>query len=186
MQFRRCLQLVSVLALVCAGAFSQTVTSNLIGVLTDPAGAVVPSVEVQLTDQGTGVVRTATSGGDGLFRFTNLGPASYTVSAQAKGFKSYVLKGVNLASSETRDLGRIVLELGSQVDTVTVTAESTPVQTASGERSALVDSSQLNTVALKGRDLFGYMKLVPGIVGEVSGETTSSRSMTSVYINGGG
>ena len=186
MSLRKCLQLISVLALAYAGAFSQTVTSNLVGILTDPAGAVVPGGEVQLTEQGTGSVRTTTSGSEGIYRFTNLEPGLYTVSVKAKGFKTSTLTGINLAASETRNLGQIVLEVGNVVDTVTVTAEATPVQTGSAERSALVDATQLTTVALKGRDLFGYMKLIPGIVGEVSGETASRTSMSSVYINGGG
>ena len=68
----------------------------------------------------------------------------------------------------------MVLQLGSVSDSISVTAEIAQVQLSSSEKSQTVDSSQLEDLTLKGRDLFGYMKLVPGVI-----DTGSSRDVTS-------
>ncbi|MCX6628333.1 MAG: carboxypeptidase regulatory-like domain-containing protein [Candidatus Solibacter sp.] len=147
------------------GVFGQSGSSTLLGTLTDPADAVVPNVTVTVTDQATGAVYNSSSNESGLFRVLNLRPGSYSLRVQAAaGFKAFDMTNIALASSENRDLGKLVLQLGSVSEEVSVTAGATPVQTASSERSALIDNDQLNNVALKGRDAFGYMRLVPGIV----------------------
>ncbi len=180
-------RLICTLALAGAGLSGQTVSSSLVGTLTDPTGAVVTGIEVQLTDQVTGVVRKAVSGGEGLFRFVNLPSGVYQLSVKAQGFKAYTQQDISLASSETRDVGRVSLLVGSIVEEISVTALATPVQTASSEKSALIDGRQLNQLALKGRDMFGFLRLIPGVV-----DTTGSRDVTSpnaiggISINGGG
>ncbi|MEK7403495.1 MAG: carboxypeptidase regulatory-like domain-containing protein [Acidobacteriota bacterium] len=182
----RTVQLMCTLALLCGSVFGQAVSSNIIGTVTDPGDASVPGVEVQLRDQGTGMVRTFTTSVEGIFRFTNLPPGTYTIALQAQGFKAYTQQGINLASSETRDLGRIRLALGSLTEQVTVAAEVTPVQTASSEKSSLVDGTQLLRIALKGRDMMGMLNLIPGVVATRVGETTSEDSIGGVNVNGMG
>jgi hypothetical protein len=180
MSTQRMLLVLCLCALLCTSAFSQTISGSIIGTITDPANAVMPGVAVQITDTATGAVRSATSNESGLFRFVNLEPSTYTVTVKAQGFKTRVETTIELSASETRDLGRMSLSLGSLTDEVTVTAERTPVQTASGEKSQTVDGNQLNDITLKGRDLFGYMKLVPGVI-----DTTASRDVTSPNAIGG-
>ena len=187
MVFLKTMRVFCILALLCGCAFSQT-SSNLIGTLTDPTGAVVPSVEVQLTDQATGSVRGTTTTASGIFRFTNMAPGTYTVTVKAPGFKSYAQKGIALAASDTRDLGRIALELGTVTQEVSVTAQATPVQVASSEKSSLIDGNQLTNLALKGRDLFGFLQLIPGITGATGSETTTTGLPGTINIvtKGGG
>jgi hypothetical protein len=71
--------------------------------------------------------------------------------------------GLNLAAQETRDPGKVQLVIGSQAEEVSFTAVATPVQTASSEKSSLVDGSQLNQIAIKGRDMMAMMNLIPGV-----------------------
>jgi len=179
------------LALACfltlpGAAFAQTVSSNIVGIAVDPAAAVVPAAAIRLTDQSTGVERRTQTDSSGLFRLNNLTPGTYTITLTAKGFKTHSQKEIQLSSSGTRDLGRIVLTLGTVDQTVAVTAQVTPVQTASSEKSALIDGNQLNTVALKGRDLFGFMRLIPGVVDTQTGrDVTAPGAIGGLSINGG-
>jgi len=168
------------LFVLSAGLYSQVVSSNLVGTIVDPAQAVVPNAEVVLTDEQVGTTRTTRTNEQGLFRFTNLNPGTYSITIKAQGFSSYVQKGINLSSSETRDLGRISLQIGSVAETVSVTAEATPIQTASSEKSATIEGTQLNMIALKGRDFFGFLSLIPGVV-----DTSTSRDVTSPNAIGG-
>jgi len=184
---RRLAQFLCVVACLCVGLFGQTVTSTLIGTLIDPAGAVVPNADIRLTDQDSGAVRTGKTNELGLFRFTNLATGNYMVSVKAQGFKTYEQKSITLASSSTRDLGRIELSIGALADTVEVTAEATPVQVSSSEKSALVDGDQLNKLAIKGRDLLVLLNTLPGVyinVGAYNAETTSEEGIRQVSING--
>ena len=185
---RRLLFSFVIIALFLAGAvsvFGQSGSSTMLGTLTDPADAVVPSVNVVVTDVATGAVYNATSNEAGLFRVLNLRPGTYSLKVQAAGFKALDMNNIALASSENRDLGRLVLQIGAVSEEVSVTAQATPVQTASSERSALIDNTQLSSVALKGRDAFGYMRLVPGIV-----DSNNDRSLagpggaSNISING--
>src|SRR5712691_9124622 len=145
------LGLATLFAVSAVSTYGQTGSSVLLGTLTDPGDAVIPGTSLMLTEQATGAVSTATSNEGGLFRVLNLRPGRYTLRVQAGGFKALEMKDIELASSETRDLGKLVLQIGTQVEEISVTAATTPVQTASSERSALIDNTQLTEVTLKGR-----------------------------------
>ena len=169
-----------------SSANAQTVSSSIVGTAVDQTGAVVPGAAVTLRDQLQGVTRTATSGANGVFRFPNLAPSTYTVTINAHGFKVSSTTGIELGGSETRDLGKIALEVGAVSQEVTVTAAVTPIQTSSSEKSAELTGSELNALPLKGRDLFGAMELVPGVV-DTRGSTrnvTSPNAIGGITING--
>ena len=142
---RRFDELCCLLALVAlsTSALAQQGTSTMIGAISDPADAAVPNAVLQLTEQATGTVRNLATPPTGLFRFIDLPPGKYSLQVKAQGFKIYELNGIELASSETRDLGRLGLQVGGVTETVSVTAEATPVQTASSERSASILPQQL-------------------------------------------
>jgi hypothetical protein len=171
-------------ALVATNAFAQTVSSSLMGTVLDPANAVIPSAPVTLTDIDTGTVRNALTDSSGVFRFLNLVPGSYSVTVHVTGFKSLVQSNITLAAQETRDVGSLSLELGSPSERISVMAEATPVQTSSSEKSQMVDGHQLNDITLKGRDLFGYMRLIPGVIDTANRDVTSPNGFSNITING--
>jgi hypothetical protein len=172
---------------------AQTVSSSMVGTVLDPAGAVVPNATVTLTEVDTGNSRTTSTDTAGVFRFLNLAPGNYTVSIQATGFKTLSKTNVMVAANETRDVGKIALALGNTSETISVVAEATAIQLSSSEKAQLVDSKQLESITLKGRDLFGYMKLVPGVVdragllgdpGAGNRDVASENGIRAITING--
>src|SRR5271170_1606311 len=75
--------------LTTPSAFSQTVTTgDVVGVVTDSSGAVVPKATVTLKSIDSGETRTDTTGAQGLYRFPLLKPGEYLVSASIAGLKS--------------------------------------------------------------------------------------------------
>lgn len=178
-------KLIPTLLCLAAACFAQTGSSTLVGIVTDPTDAIIPGVSIRVTAEATGASSAVQSNEAGLFRVLDLKPGRHSVRIEAQGFKTLEIKGIDLTSSENRDLGRLVLQIGAISDEVSVTSQATPVQTASSERSAVIDTNQLAQVALKGRDPFGFMRLVPGIV-----DTNSDRSLAgpgsanNLYING--
>ena len=117
-------------AVAASAAFGQTVSSAIVGTLTDPGNALVPNAQITLTGKATGATRAVQSNGAGLFRFLDLNAGEYSLQVKAPGFKTFDMSGILLASAENRDLGTLVLRLGSLTGEVSVTAQATPVQTA--------------------------------------------------------
>jgi hypothetical protein len=163
----------------------QTVSSSLEGTVLDPANAVVPGAPVTLTDKDTGGVRSSVTDSSGLFRFLDLPPGNYSVSVRAPGFKGFTQASVTVEANQTRDLGKLSLEIGNTSETVTVIAEAQAIQLASSEKSQAIAGNQLNDITLKGRDLFGYMKLVPGVIDTTAArDVTSPNAIAGITING--
>ena len=191
MSVKRMAQIICVMALLCSCAFSQSTTGTMTGTITDSSNAAVAGAQIEAKNLTTGAVRTTTSGPEGIFVFNSLEPARYNLTAKATGFKAYAQTDIDITASAPRDLGRIALSLGALTEEVSVTAISTPVQTASSENSKLVDSSQIAGITMKGRDLFAILQTVPGIsLGNLyltGGDATNEGAgIGALQINGGG
>jgi len=143
---------------------AQTITGTITGTVKDPSNLPVAGAEVRLTHQATGVERRASSNERGDFVFPSLQPGLYAVSVSAPGFKRLEKRDIALSASETLSVGELVLEVGAVAETVTVTAQAAIVQTASGERSGVVTSSQVEHLLIKGRNVHALLQLLPGVV----------------------
>ncbi len=184
MALQRIARVLCALVLVCGCIFGQTTTGTLVGTVVDPGNSAVPGTEVELRNTATGAVITTSTGVEGIFRFNSVIPATYTLTVKpAAGFKTYTQSDIDVTANEVRDLGRITLALGAITERVSVTAEATPVQTASGENSKLIDKDQFAYLTLKGRDMFGMMVTIPGVT-LTQRDTTSENTVGSVRING--
>ncbi len=138
-----------------------------------------------MTDTDTGSVRSAVTDNSGLFRFLNVSPGNFSISVSVAGFKNLIQSNVMVGANDTRDVGRLSLALGNTSEKVSVIAEATAIQLASSEKSQLVDGKQLNDITLKGRDLFGYLKLVPGVIDTTAArDVTSPNAIAGITING--
>lgn len=77
------------LIFVARAAFSQSTFGSLTGVVTDSSGAVVPNAQVQVTNEGTGAIRTVATGSAGDFNVPSLDLGTYRVRITATGFTAY-------------------------------------------------------------------------------------------------
>jgi hypothetical protein len=177
--FELCLSLVP--------AFPQNISGTLSGTVKDPAGSVVPNAQVTLTNQNTGASQTIRSNDAGMFVFPSVLPGTYTVTVSMSGFRSYQVRDVALTQSERRSLGDIVLQIGPVQERVEVTAEVTPVQTASSERAGLIAGTQLQNTAIRGRDFVALIATLPGIYDSNSQSRIVSKGPGAggLHINGG-
>ncbi len=105
---------------------------------------------------------------------------------KANGFKSEVQVGIAVQAQEIHNGGKMILSLGSVSDSITVTAEIAQIQLSSSEASRTVDSADLDDLTLKGRDLFGFMRLVPGVIdtGAQGRDVTSPNQLRGFTIQG--
>jgi hypothetical protein len=93
-------------------------------------------------NQDLGSVQSATTDSTGTFRFADVAPGTYLIAVQATGFKAFKEQNIVVSASETRDVGKLALELGSMTEFISVTAEATPIQLASSEKAQLIDANQ--------------------------------------------
>lgn len=168
-------------------AFGQNVSSSVKGIVTDPSGAVVAGATCTLTNNATGQSATANTMTDGGFTFATVLPGVYKLSVTAAGFKALAMEKIEVTAAEVRTLGNLTLAVGETKDSVTVTAEATPIQLGSAERSGLVSGSQLNEIAIKGRDLMAFLKTIPGVVdpsGGAGSDAVDPNAAINLSING--
>ena len=76
--------------LVSLGVFAQAPTGIITGTVTDESGAVVPNVNVTITNKATGVSRAATTNAEGYFSAAALPAGDYEVKAEVTGFRTLV------------------------------------------------------------------------------------------------
>src|SRR5882757_5228223 len=67
-------------------ALAQVATGTISGIVSDPAGAVIPESTVVLTNSATGQVFTSTTNANGFYSFPALQPGQYQVEATKRGF----------------------------------------------------------------------------------------------------
>jgi len=179
---------------VPAPLLAQTTSSTLSGTVEDASAAILPNVSITLTGEGNGFVRTTTSNfvrtttsnKDGFFSFPELTAATFTLEIDAPGFKHYRQIGIALDSSEQRSLGAVRLQIGNLIESVTVEADAAVVNLASSERSGLLDNTQLDHMALRGRDVFDAVSLMPGVIDTSDGrDAPGPTSIGNIYILGG-
>ncbi len=144
-------------------AWGQSFQGSLRGRVLDPNGAGTPTARLTLTDESTSVARTTVSDDKGEYDFAAVTPATYTVTAEAAGFKKLERKGVVILTqiNSTLDLS---LEIGQISDAVNVTAEAPALQTADGSTGQLIQNQQITDLPLLGRNPFFEGELAQGVV----------------------
>ena len=87
--------------LLSAAVLAQSPLGTISGLATDPSGAAIPSVQVTLQNDATGVKTTAASNSAGNYLLPNLTPGTYTLTAEAKGLRRIELKGLAVEAFKT-------------------------------------------------------------------------------------
>ena len=93
---RSYLALFLVLLLCPVPALAQQGTADIGGKVVDAQGAVLPGVNIVLTNEDTGVVRETMSTADGSYFAPQMFPGRYRISAKLEGFKALDRRGVSL------------------------------------------------------------------------------------------
>jgi hypothetical protein len=136
--------LCSVLLLV-ANVFGQETTGGLQGTVKDPSGAVVPKAEVVLI--GSSLVGSKNSEADsaGYYRFANLPPGIYTLTAKATGFSELKRDGIviEVGHLPTVDL---TLPIGAAGTVVEVSAAAPVIDVTTNANNTNITNDVINDV----------------------------------------
>ncbi len=159
--------------------------ATITGTVTDSTGAVVPNVQVSLTNPATGQVRTAVSNTSGIYDFTNVGVGRFTISASATGFQTYTRTDISVNVDQTLKED-VTLTVGSAGQTVTVQADALQVQTETSELSTLITGEQVSQLATNGRNVTALAALGMGVSNNLPsfGGVNALTSANGISFNG--
>jgi hypothetical protein len=144
-------------------AYAQLDRGTISGTVTDQQGAVVPGVTITATSKQTGEARAAVTNATGFYTFPNLPPGRYDVSAELQGFRKVTRTDVPLDAGGAIRIDT-VLEAGAITEVLTVTADSTVLQSDVAVRKT-VEAKDLEMLSFSGRNPIGVPALKPGVVG---------------------
>ena len=174
-----------VLLMAPAPILCQQTSATLMGIVRDKQGGVVPSAHIVLINQAQGAtVRDMKTEADGSFVITPLQPAAYSLQVDAPGFKKFEQKDIRLFANDRMSIPNIVLEVGALSETVTVSAETVQLSTASAERSGVVTGLQTVNLLLNGRNYIDLVKTVPGVVSTANVQVAGPGGIGNIYANG--
>lgn len=141
---------------------AQNESGSISGEITDPSGAVISGATVTITDLGTNVARTSTTGSNGAYTFSTLRPSHYKITVRAGGFKESLLADIELHTQDKLS-ENVVLTLGSSNESVTVNAETEQLET-SASVATTIDRKFVENMPLNGRSFQALIALTPGSV----------------------
>jgi hypothetical protein len=147
---------------------AQAVSGTIVGTVTDSSGAVVSGAKITLVSEETGLSRTLTTDSHGEFQAPSMPTGSYTVTAEAQGFKLASVSNLQL-SVDQRVKVDLKLEIGAMTETVSIEASRPLVQTSSSDLATTVNTKQIETLPLNGRNFVQLTRTVPGVARGIPG-----------------
>jgi hypothetical protein len=141
---------------------AQDATGRITGTITDPSSAVIPGVQVTVTNADTQVSRKATTSPDGYYQILALPIGNYKVTAEHDGFRTAVSEDHKLQINQDLRID-IRLEVGAASQTIEVGGEAAPVETINATLGQSVTSRPLVNMPLNGRNVLDLALLQPGV-----------------------
>jgi hypothetical protein len=150
-----------------SNASGQTAaTGAMTGVTLDPSGAILPGVALHLVNQDTDETQTATSDGEGRFRFLLLAPGGYQLLASKTDFSPLRLPNINVTVTEMLRL-ELRLRLATVVGSVRVFSQPGTIQNDDSALGRVVNGNAVSTLPLVTRNFTQIAGLSPGVVAGV-------------------
>ena len=153
---------------LAASAAAQSVSGTILGTVTDSTGATVAGAKVTIVNEGTGLTRVLTADSNGEYTAPALPTGHYTITSEMTGFKTVALSNVEVGVDQRVRIN-IKHEVGAMTESVSVTAETPLIQTASSELGTTVGSTQIEALPLNGRNFVSLTRSIPGVLRGIPG-----------------
>jgi len=161
----RCSARTILLVLVCViAAWAQRDLGTLVGTVTDPQGGVIPGAKVTVTEVATGLTYELTTSVAGDYIRPALKPGTYTVTAQAAGFRRFSQQNVVLVGGD-RVAIPITLAVGDVTQAIEVSALAPLLQTETTTLGADLNMRHVTQMPLGGQRIFAFLaRAAPGVL----------------------
>jgi Carboxypeptidase regulatory-like domain/TonB dependent receptor-like, beta-barrel len=144
-------------------ALAQQGTAEIGGKVVDAQGAVLPGVNIVLTNEDTGAVREITSTADGSYFASQMVPGRYRITAKLEGFRVLDRRGVTLTVGQTTPLD-MSMEVGALAETLTVTGEAPLIDLSSAEIGGHISAAEITELPAFSRSYMAFVGNVPGAI----------------------
>ena len=144
-------------------ARTQTSVAELLGVVKDTSGAVMPGATITVTSQSNGQSRHLVSDNAGNYAFTSLPIGIYTIKAERPNFKTRVVEGVSLQVGRQERID-LLMEVGEVSEQVTVQETVPLLRTTNAEVSEVIANQRMVELPLNGRQFVNLVLLSDNIV----------------------
>jgi hypothetical protein len=173
----------ALLVFAAATIFGQSQNATLDGQVTDKSGASVPSASVTITGSERAISSTVQSDNEGRFSFPNLAPGTYDLNVEAKGFRTYVQRGIQLLANQSARV-EATLDVGEASTKIEVTADAAQLNYDNGSQQEGVAPQTINQLPLlvasgTPRNAVQFLSFLPGV------NTGTSPQAFNARINGG-
>ncbi|HVW86123.1 MAG TPA: carboxypeptidase regulatory-like domain-containing protein [Bryobacteraceae bacterium] len=149
---------------LCASvpAWGQAVNATLLGTVTDSSGAVVASAKVTITESSTNSSRTSDTNESGNYTFPDITPGTYSVTAEAAGFKRAVRQNIDVVVNTSTRVD-VQLQPGNITESIEVTDAPPPLQTDRADTGRKIETVQTENLPVgTNRNFQNLLNLVPG------------------------
>lgn len=147
------MKLVAIAAAILWGSVSvigQTFSANLTGIVTDPGGGVVPGAEATLKNSDTGEIRKAVTDAQGRYTFSQIAPATYSLSVTQPGFRTYLQNGIIVTANQSMSLD-VSMAVGAVNESIEVTGAAPILDTQTSNESSTLTSSMMQSLPMANR-----------------------------------
>jgi trimeric autotransporter adhesin len=158
----RLLTALAVLALSSSALSAQSIYGGLRGLVSDPGAAVIANAKVSLTNAGTNDTRSTVTSATGEYVFSQVIPATYTVTVESPGFKKFTRTGI-IVETQNQISVDVKLEVGQVTETVMVTEEVPLIETATASQGQMIDRQKMIDLPNLGRNPYMFSRLAPNV-----------------------
>jgi hypothetical protein len=169
---------------------AQQITGSIAGTVKDEQGALVNTATVKATNVETGLSRSTSVDGEGAYHIQYLPTGKYSVEVNAPGFKKFVQQNLVINVDRTQAL-EVILAVGVQSQTVTVSEAPPLVDTSTAELGRTVQPAEILGLPLVNRNVYTEISLTPGVQSNSASASNNTPNFvfgvpsTQVIVNGG-
>lgn len=144
----------------CGAALAQNSTGSIAGVVRDPSGAVIGGAKVRVTNQETGLTRSAVTNDLGQYTVPALPVGMYSVRVEKEGFRSAAQQDVKLDILQVR-LVDFQMEIGAAAEIVSVTSAAPLLETETTQIGQVIQNEQVSRLPINVRQFLQLAYLAP-------------------------
>ncbi len=144
--------------------FAQRDLGTIVGTVTDPQGGAIPNAKVTITETATGLNYEVQTSASGDYIRPALKPGTYTVTAEAAGFRRAAQENVVIVGGDRVGVP-LTLAIGNVTESIEVSAQAPILQTESTTLGADINTKTVTQLPLGGQRVFAFLaRISPGVV----------------------
>jgi hypothetical protein len=169
-----------------SSAFSQAVSSTIVGTVTDQSGAAIPNAKVTITEMNTGVAHAITANENGNYTLVNIPPGRYQVGVEVTGFKKELKENIDVVVDTTARVD-VQLSPGNVTETVEVSASAPVLKSDRADITTTIENVAVEELPMgMNRNFQELLTLVPGTTDPTEQHSQFFNASSSLQMNTNG